>query len=172
MVFSRMLVLMLHGFKTALLFMAMNVLYFIKIGFLWFFVMFAITYWYFLKIYKAYVTRIRKQLALLLAQSLGYGILLTVTLFGLYEVIVNAMCESDFFKYSINSVCALSIIFGDSVNGYKIMGISVLMLSTFFSCNYLGKLLDESHDNYVSHWYGLIISCISLLCGIFLWFII
>jgi len=143
--------------------------YLLKVATLWFAVLLAITYGYFLWTHQEYMVRIRSQLAISLAKGLWFGFLSSVILIGLYEYILRMLCASKFFMASVDMICDLSLTLNDPMRLFKIMSAALIVLSTLWSCYLIEPFLAQWYEKDIVDGYGWLIIAGSLLCGLFLW---
>lgn len=143
--------------------------YLIKVAVLWFCVLLAITYGYFLWTHQSYMVRIRSELAIRLAQGLWFGCLSSLVLVGLYEFILRMLCASKFFVTSADMICDLSLTSNDPIRLFKIMSMSLIVLGTLWTCYLIEPLLAQWYEKDIVDGYGWVIIGGSLLCCLFLW---
>jgi len=143
--------------------------YLLKVAILWFGVLLAITYGYFLWTHQGYMVRIRSELAIRLAQGLWFGFMSSLVLVGLYEFILRMLCVSKLFVTSADMICDLSLTQNDPMRLFKIMSFFMIVLSTLWTCYLIEPLLAQWYEKDIVDGYGWLIIAGSLLCCLFLW---
>jgi len=161
-----------RSFIAVMALVARNPWYLLKVAFVWFFVVMAVTYGYFLWTHQDYIAKVRKELALCLGKSLWFGFLCTAVLVGLYEFILQMLCASTLFMASADTICYLSLTQGDPMRLFRIMSTIWILLNAFWAYHFVEPLLVEWHEKRVVEGYGWLIIAVSLLCFGFLWCII
>ncbi|HSW76334.1 MAG TPA: hypothetical protein VLG50_04790 [Candidatus Saccharimonadales bacterium] len=149
----------------------LNPLYLFKIGFLWFFLAFAMTYLFFLVCHRNAMIHIRRDIAIELAYSLWWGFLSSTAFVALYECILSLVVKSEFFKIHQSMIYSLSLMSGPDVTFYRILSCMIVFTSAFFAYNSVLELLSNWCEKAVFNHYGLYIVITSLICWGFLWFL-
>lgn len=157
-----------RSFLAIIALVAKSPWYLLKVAFVWFFVTMAVTYGYFLWTHQEYIAKVRKDLALCLIKSLGFGFFCTAALVGLYEFILQMLCRSKLFMASAHAICDLSLAQGDPMRLFKIMGTVLILMSALWVYHFVEPLLVEWHEKHIVEGYGWLIICVSLICFGFL----
>lgn len=127
-----------------------NPWYLFKISFIWFFVILAISYSYFLWTHQSYLEGIRKQFVLLLAKSLGMGIVTAMILVGTYEFILQMLCYSTMFMASKDQICQISLM-NSYIRLVQVVAFLEICLSSFFASWYLEPFLEQWYEHNIVH---------------------
>lgn len=169
MVLGTFMVAVFRSFIAVMRLVAFNPWYLLKVAFVWFFVVMAVTYGYFLWTHQDYIVKVRKELILCLVKSLWIGFLCSSVLVGLYEFILQMLCTSKMFMSSAHEICHLSLTQDDPMRLFKIMSTLLMLLSSLWAYHFIEPLLVEWHPKHIVEGYGWLIIGVSLLCFGFLW---
>lgn len=137
--------------------------YIFKISFLWFFVVMAASYTYFLWTHQGYLLEIRKDLSLLLAKSLWVGLVCSMTLIGIYEFVLQMMCASKFFLESKNQICGISLL-NDNLKLFQVVAFCEIVFASFWACVYVEPFLKKWFANRIVHGYHWLIIGVTVVC--------
>lgn len=141
----------------------------LKIGILWFFMAFAVSYIFFLVMHTADVVQVRRGLALELLRSCAMSFALSLGLVALYEFIIQNLLRSKFFHDQQHLLQELTFMQHDPEILYKRLCFLMVLLSGLFAAHYVGIMLDAWYDDSVSNRYGWCITGATLICWGFLW---
>lgn len=147
----------------------MNPAMIFKVGFLWLSMSFAGSYIFFLLVHKHDVVRVRKDLAVALGRSFFMGFFVATMLIALYQFILGNFIDSKFLETQQNFIASLHIFATEFVFLYQGLCFLTIILSGLFATHYVGEILDEWHEAYISNRYGWSIMAVTLLCWGFLW---
>lgn len=143
--------------------------YILKVSILWFCMVIALTYCYFLWTHQEYMARLRTALIQHLALGLWYGFLTSLALVGLYEFILRMLCLSKFFATSKDAICSYSLMYYGSERIDYVMGFVFIIISAWYICYLIEPFLAQWYDKKIVDGYGWLIIAGSLICSIFLW---
>jgi len=131
-------------------FLIYNPWYLFKISFIWFFVILAASYIYFLWTHQGYLENIRKEFVLLLVKSMLMGLLLAVVLVSAYEFILQMLCYSTMFMSAKDQICAISLM-GSHIRLLQTTAFLEIVLSSFFAAWYLEPFLEQWYEKNIVH---------------------
>jgi len=166
---------LMFSFFRSFLFIGTHLLYspwyIFKISFLWFFVVLAASYTYFLWTHQGYLVEIRKDLSLLLAKSLWVGLLCSIALIGVYEFILQMMCLSKFFWETKNQICSISLLV-NNLKLFQAIAFCEIVFASFWACFYVEPFLSQWYANRIVHGYHWLIIGVTVVCLGFLLLIV
>ena len=139
-----------------------------KVAFLWFCLSFAASYIFFLIVHKVGVLRVRKALAIALAKSVALSFIFASVLVALYEFVLQNLICSKFFIAHQSCLQNLSLVQHDPQVLYQRLCFLTVMLSGLFAAHFVGEILDNWYESYISDRYGWSIMAATLLCWGFL----
>lgn len=172
MILGTFMLTVFRSFMAVVGLVVANPWYLIKVAFVWFFVVLAVSYGYFLWTHQDYIVKVRKELGLGLIKGLWFGFLSTAVLVGMYEFILQTMCNSKALTASAEAICQLSLTQGNPMRFFNAMSSLLMLLSSVWAYHFIEPLLSEWHPKHIVEGYGWLIIGVSLLCLGFLWCII
>lgn len=152
-----------RSFLFIFMYVASSPWYIFKMSLLWFFVALTVSYAYFLWTHQGYIIEIRKNLIVLLAKSVGVGLLCSVALIGVYEFILQMLCASKFFFATRNQICAISLL-ANPLKLFQAIAFCEILFSSFWACVYVEPFLQKLYANRIVHGYHWLIIGITVLC--------
>ncbi|MBI2344852.1 hypothetical protein HYV10_02140 [Candidatus Dependentiae bacterium] len=171
MIVARLIFSFFRSFLSVGIRILYNPWYVFKISFLWFLVMLAASYIYFLWTHQGYLVEIRRDLIALLAKSLWVGLLCSLGFVGIYEFILQMMCASKFFLESKHQLCSISLLEQD-MNLSQVIGFFEVIFASFWACVYIEPFLQHWYANRIVHGYHWLIIAATVVCLGFLALII
>lgn len=151
-------------FLSIVQFLVYNPWYLFKITFIWFFVILAASYTYFLWTHQSYLEKIRKEFVLLLVKSLAMGLMIAVILVSVYEFILQMLCYSTMFMSAKDQICAISLMVS-RIRLLQTVAFLEIILSSFFAAWYLEPFLEQWYEKNIVHglhWVIIAATAISL----------
>lgn len=129
----------------------------LKISFLWFGILFAVSYIFFLMVHKSDVIFVRKAIAKELGLSLVFGFLFACLLEALYEFILFNVSHSKFFQVEQAFVDSLNLLQSDGHGLQQRVCLLMLLIAGLFAAHRIGEMLDQWYTHHISNRYGWIV---------------
>lgn len=150
MILGTLMFSIFEAFLSIVKVLVYNPWYLFKISFVWFFVVLALSYSYFLWTHQSYLEGIRKKFVLLLAESLGQGIVLAIIFVSIYEFILQMLCYSTMFMASKDQICRISLMVS-YLRLFQVIAFLEICISSFLASWYLEPFLEQWYENNIVH---------------------
>ncbi len=156
MIISTLLLSVFRTFLSIVKFLVYNPWYLFKITFIWFFVILAASYTYFLWTHQGYLENIRKEFVLLLVKSLSIGLMVGLIVMSTYEFILQMLCYSTMFMSAKDQICSISLMASD-IRVLQTVAFLQIVLSSFFATWYLEPFLEQWYEKNIVHGFHWVI---------------